>query len=296
MKHHDQRDDAGLEQQKQETPAQRKKKRIFLWAAIVAACVVIVVVCVFLLTQAREERSRLEEANQFASAPTASAAPSPSKTSEPSASQTPEPSDKKDPDYRKEKKENERAIDFAKLQEQNADVIAWIEIPGTQIDYPVVTTTDNEHYLDYDFQGQESAHGAIFLDAACDLKLEDPVSILYGHNMKDGTMFAGLHAFSDPAFLKEHPVIKLYTPQGQLDYKICAVYETSDEHLLYQKNLRNPAVYQEFLDEIAAKQEQDGALIDMGNISVKDSLLTLSTCVRGEDEKRFIVQAVFVKP
>lgn len=277
-------------------PGAPKKKKFFVWLVIAVICITVILACGFQLGQAGRERQRNEQVKELAGEAPSSVRPKPAKTGEPeaSASATSTPS-KKTIYYGKQKKENEREINFTELSEQNPDTVAWLEVPGTNIDYPVVTTTDNDHYLHYDFLGEKSEHGAIYMDVSCDLNFEDPVSIFYGHNMKDGTMFADLHKFSDPEFLKEHSLIKVYTPEGEMDYRIFAVYKNDDGHLLSGRNLRNPTLYQEFLDEIAAKEGPD-AQVDMTGISIRDSLLTLSTCVRGEDENRFVIQAVFIAP
>ena len=103
-------------------------------------------------------------------------------------------------------------VDFNQLQEINPDVIGWIYIEGTEINYPVVQGTDNDYYLTHLVDGTRNSSGSIFMDASASSDLTDQHSIIFGHNMKNGTMFAALMNYKDPAFYEEHPEILFLTP------------------------------------------------------------------------------------
>lgn len=119
----------------------------------------------------------------------------------------------------------ESPIDFAALREMNPDVVAWLTIPGTAIDYPVVQTDDNEMYLKTDFEGNSSSAGAIYLDCDSDSDLQGKHSILYGHHMRNGSMFADIVKFKDEEFFRENREIILYLPEQELHLKtIAALY------------------------------------------------------------------------
>ncbi len=113
---------------------------------------------------------------------------------------------------------------IATLQEINPDVIGWITVEGTPIDYPVVRTDDNKKYLTTNLEGKRDAHGAVFMDSRGSLQKINEQWILYGHNMKDGTMFAPLEAFKDPKYIADHRTITFYTADGRYTFEIDAVY------------------------------------------------------------------------
>lgn len=116
-------------------------------------------------------------------------------------------------------------VDFESLREINPDIVAWLTIPGTYIDYPVVQAKDNETYLTKDFEGKQSKAGAIFLDCDSDSDLRGFHSILYGHHMRDGSMFAQLVNFKDREFFEKNREIILYLPEEELHLRtIAAVY------------------------------------------------------------------------
>jgi len=176
----------------------------------------------------------------------------------------------------------------------NPDYVCWIRIGGTSIDYPVVTTISADHYLETDFFGNRSARGTLFTDIRNDPDWEDPFIVIYGHNMKDGSMFADLRKFRNKDFFSENRRIIIYTPEGQLEYRIIAAYERDNEHIMGTRNFRNPRVMREHLASLL-DIDSAGAIFEIDNVTDTDSLLVLSTCTWSE-EKRFIVQAVFLPP
>ena len=103
-------------------------------------------------------------------------------------------------------------VDFRALKKINPDIVAWIRIPDTSIDYPVVQGNDDSYYLTHTFKKAEHVAGAIFLDSDNSVDFSDDKNIIYGHNMKDGSMFRGLRNFLDDEFLKEHHILYLYLP------------------------------------------------------------------------------------
>ena len=106
-------------------------------------------------------------------------------------------------------------VDFQALRKINLDIIAWIRIPDTKIDYPIVQGKNNAYYLKHMFQKTEHAAGSIFLDKDNSPDFSNRKSILYGHNMKDGSMFQGLHKYENEQYLEIHNKVYLYLPDGQ---------------------------------------------------------------------------------
>jgi len=190
----------------------------------------------------------------------------------------------------------EKIIDFAGLQaEQNKDIYAWITIPGTQIDYPVLQHPEQmDYYLEYNIDGSKGYPGCIYTQLINSKDWTDKNTVLYGHNMKNGSMFANLHNYGDPVFFEEHPYVYLYTEESTYVYQIFAAYEYSNVHLLLGIDIDTPAKYQKYLDSIF---ENDGLgnQFDMDvELTSESRIITLSTCIGGKAEKRWLVQAVLV--
>ena len=117
-------------------------------------------------------------------------------------------------------------IDFEQLQSMNPEIYAWIRIPGSIIDYPIVQSdTDNAYYLTHDVENKDNAAGAIFTEDYNTKTFEDPNTVIYGHGMTNGTMFNGLHQYMDRSYFDENRDIIIYMPDKILHYKIFAAYE-----------------------------------------------------------------------
>ena len=126
-----------------------------------------------------------------------------------------EPKERKEGETPDEDAEGTVTVDFEALKKINPEIIAWIRIPDTKIDYPVVQGRDNEFYLKHTFKKTEHVAGSIFLDKDNSSDFSNRKSILYGHNMKDGSMFQGLHKYENEQYLKTHNKVYLYLPDGQ---------------------------------------------------------------------------------
>lgn len=196
------------------------------------------------------------------------------------------------PAVEEEKEKPDIPIDFASLQEQNSDIYAWITIPGTKIDYPVVQNEDNTFYLRRSIEKKKSTGGTIFSEHENSKDFDDYITVLYGHNMHNGTMFADLHLYEDKKFMEEHDEILIYTPEAILKYKIFAAYRTDNRHILYyyQKGMDKDS-RMAYIKEIIG-QRQMGASIDTeAPVDEESRILTLSTCDRAGKEYRYLVQA-----
>lgn len=200
----------------------------------------------------------------------------------------------------KERPEEEAAeipIDFAALKSTNPDVYAWIRIPGTNIDYPIVQSqTDNEYYLNHTWDGVEAPQGAIFTQTYNQKDFGDYNTVVYGHRMSDAnpTMFHALHSYMDPAFLKEHQEMTVYTEERELTYKVFAAVVYDDRLIPMAYNFGVESQRQEFLDSLYGATDLRNQYADNVEVTAKDKLLTLSTCLEGEDHHRFLVEAVLV--
>lgn len=133
-----------------------------------------------------------------------------------------------------EKPEETVTVDFAALQEINPDVVAWIRIPGV-LEYPVVRGGDNSYYLNHTVQKTYNIAGSIFLDYRNERDFSDSKNIIYGHNMKDGSMFHVLRNYQDIDFFQEHTDMEVYLPDGRsLNYQITACEQVPADSEIYQ--------------------------------------------------------------
>lgn len=190
----------------------------------------------------------------------------------------------------------EKEIDFADLQRNvNPDIYAWIYIPDTQIDYPVLQhPTDNYYYLEYNLDGSKGYPGCIYTEDYNEKDFSDPHTVIYGHNMKNGTMFAGLHKFGDSEYFKEHPYVYIYTEDRLLVYEIFAAHESGNEHILYNNDFSDSYVFTKYLAEIMTGRTMNGNIREDLSVTSDDRIVTLSTCVANRPEKRYLVQGVLL--
>lgn len=184
--------------------------------------------------------------------------------------------------------------DLAALHEQNPDIVGWIKIDDTRVDYPVMWTPDDpEFYLRRNFQKEDSVAGTPFLDAASTM----PGSsnwLIYGHNMKNGTMFHDTLKYEDKAFYDGHKTIHFDTLEGEGLYEIVAVCYTQ----IYEENAQVFKYYQyaSIVDEASFDAYVQGvkalSIYDTGVTPVwGDQLITLSTCEYSVEDGRFIIVA-----
>ena len=133
-----------------------------------------------------------------------------------------------------EKQEETVTVDFASLQAINPDIVAWLRIPGV-LEYPVVRGEDNSYYLNHTVQKTYNIAGSIFLDYRNERDFSDSKNIIYGHNMKDGSMFHVLRNYQDIDFFQEHTNMEVYLPDGRsLNYKITACEQVPADSEIYQ--------------------------------------------------------------
>lgn len=210
-------------------------------------------------------------------------------------------SNKKNKDIMSEIKENvvinnemdsnneEYKIDFAKLKQKNSDAIAWIKVNGTDIDFPVVKGTDNSYYLTHNFDKEKNKAGWIFADYRNKFDGTDKNIIIYGHNMKDGSMFASLKDVIKEEWYnnENNKYIALITENENCKYQVFSVYQIETEEYYLQTNISN---FKEFVEKIKGRSKKDF------NVDIKetDSILTLSTCA-DNTKYRVVLHAVKVK-
>lgn len=178
-------------------------------------------------------------------------------------------------------------LDLSQLREVNADVVCWIEIPGV-LSYPVLQGEDNAYYLSHAWDGEANAAGAVFLDYRASAGLADFHTLLYGHRMRDGSMFGSLKQYNDADFWRQHPSVYLSDEDGIRRYDIFAAYEVGVAEIVYRQDLSSAEDRQELL-----RFGIDNSVIETGIVpTVTDTIITLSTCTGSGRNARWVVQAV----
>ena len=194
---------------------------------------------------------------------------------------------------------NYKIENLKKIQEENSEIIAWINIEGTEINYPILQSDNNEYYLTKNYKKQYDANGSIFLDCRYDLEKPSDNFLIYGHNNNNGLMFDNLLAYEDKNYYENHPTINLTTIEEDAVYKIISVFKSE----VYEKSEDNKFVYYNYID--FENDEQYYSYIENciknslykieDNINYKEKLLTLSTCEYSKKNGRFVVVAIKTK-
>ena len=196
---------------------------------------------------------------------------------------------------KEELKDTERTLKVQRLQEENSDIVRWLEIPNTTINYPVLQGKDNEYYMYHNYKKQKSKNGSIFLTKDYDWSIPSSNLLIYGHNMQNGTMFQELLRYKKEEFYKQHPIIRFTTEKEDAEYEIISVfpsrvYYKSEKNVFryyYFVNAKNEAEYNEFV-----KNAKKASLYDIeATAEYGDQLLTLSTCSYHTEDGRFAVVA-----
>jgi len=178
-------------------------------------------------------------------------------------------------------------MDFSALREVNGDVLGWILIPGTRISYPLVQGTDNQYYLTHTWKKWNSVVGAVFLEYSNSRDLSDFNTIIYGHRMNDGSMFAGLKYYKQKSYYKSHPCVYITDDSGARKYDIFAAYEVSTQGDTYRIGQQGDSTKQAYIDYCLAQSLYDTGVVP----TVNDKIVTLSTCTGNGHATRWVVQA-----
>ncbi len=189
----------------------------------------------------------------------------------------------------------ENPIDFDALHEINPDIYAWIEIEGTQISYPILqSATDDSYYLNTTAEGVSGLPGSIYTESASGQDFEVFNTVIYGHNMNDDSMFGGLNLYRDLDYMIEHETLMIYTEDAILEFQIYAAATFDNTHLLYKYDFDDPEDCQEFLDDTVDAKDLNKAIRDDVEVTIDDTILTMSTCIANQSSNRLLVEAVLV--
>lgn len=187
----------------------------------------------------------------------------------------------------------ERMLKVEKLQEENKDIVGWVEIEDTNINYPVLQGEDNEYYLTHNYKKEKSEKGSIFLDAKYDWSIPSNNLLIYGHNIMNDLMFKDLLKYADEEFYKNHPIIRFTTENEDLEYEIISVFKSR----VFYKSERNVFRYYSFINaETEAeynefvKNAKEASIYDIeATAEYGEGLITLITCSYHTTDGRFVV-------
>lgn len=186
--------------------------------------------------------------------------------------------------------EQEFSVDFQGLKELNPDCIGWIRFENIDISYPIMQGEDNEYYLHHTFEGQEITAASIFMDCSNAPDFSDDNTFIYGHNMKDKTMFGKLNNYSDEDFYKENSYFYIYTPEYTYRYDIfsCYLAAVAEEEDSFYTQFGSKEDFQHFIDNVMERSEYDTGV----TVTSDDHVITLMTCNKAGYDYRFLVHAV----
>lgn len=194
---------------------------------------------------------------------------------------------------RKERESKERMLKVQKLQEQNSDIVGWIEIEETNISYPVLQGDDDVFYLTHNYKMEQTEKGSIFLTADYDWNIAGNNLIIYGHNLVNGQMFKDLLKYSDENFYRKHPVIRFTTHKTDMVFDVMSAFKSR----VYNKDEENVFRYYDFINS-ESKNEYNKFVENAKKYSIYDTgvdakygeqLITLITCSYHSDDGRFVL-------
>lgn len=273
-----------------------KKLKKPTWIAVLIVCVIVLAVGAFLLTRYLTQgdigRGDVSSSELPTSVPRPRSKHAQEQTEEPT-----EPGPVVAYNYTLEELSEDEDVSFDELMEINPDVYAWIYIPNTNVDYPVaqsITDWDDTFYLSHNVYKQYQFSGTIYSEVQNSTSFHDRVTVLYGHNMLNGTMFASLHNFEDEDFFNDNNTIFILTKDKQLTYLVYSAYTYDDRHILNSFYLDDDKVFKEYIDSTIdphaySSNVREGVVPDLDS-----KILTLSTCTNGAANTRFLVQGVLV--
>lgn len=185
-------------------------------------------------------------------------------------------------------------VDLNALSEKNPDFVGVIDIPALEIRYPVVKSHDNEEYLHRTFDGTKNAAGCIFLDKDAPADLSAQNTFVYGHNMKNGSMFGKLKNFRENGTVDRFPYVLLYTPEGTFRYRIFACSEVEASHSIYHgfEDGEGYDAYIRMARNLSAYSMPENDEVDFAK---RPKLLSLSTCTGSSHTMRYVVQCALVE-
>lgn len=176
-------------------------------------------------------------------------------------------------------------VDFEGLRAKSTDYAAWIYSPDTVINYPIVYTDNNFYYLDHIPVEQYNSAGTLFIDCKCAADFSDQNTLIYGHNMNDGSMFASLREYANQEYYDAHPVIYISTPDFNYRLDLIAGFLTEPTSFAYANNFDEPEQFMAYIESI---QSMSTFKSDV-EVTEEDKVVSLSTCTYEINDGRYVV-------
>lgn len=200
------------------------------------------------------------------------------------------------PEEKEEEEEEEKengvpiTVDFEALRKINEDVVGWIYCEGTRINYPVLQGENNEYYLNHNYRMSEDRAGSIFVEMRNTRGFADANTIIHGHHMKNGAMFATLSDWADQAYYEEHPIMWLLTPEQNYQIVLFSGYTTKAVSNTYRIFREDCPEFEEYLQEAVADSDFTADV----EIDSKEKFVVLSTCVYYFEDARYVLHGMLV--
>lgn len=190
-------------------------------------------------------------------------------------------------------------IDFDSLEKKNDEIYAWIKVPGTKVNYPIVQSrTDDTFYLKHSATDKKySSSGAVYTQSVNKRDFTDRVTLIYGHNGYGDTYFTTLHRFEKQDFFEKHTKFVIYTPTEKLTYRIVSAFKYDDRHIMNSFDFHDNNIFKEFIDMIQnpTSANKNVAKVLDKEITINDNIVVLSTCFTGQKSNRYLVCGVLIK-
>lgn len=205
-----------------------------------------------------------------------------------------------DPDVTEKPEESEgpapyvSPVDFAALQAENEDIYAWLCIPGTEVNYPLLQSENgSEYYLNHNSKKERDRRGALFTQSEYNNKeFTDPVTIIYGHDKSTDGPFGTLQTiYSEEGGIEDYRDIYIYLPDEEQHYAAFAAVPFPNYHILYYYDFSDAEMYQEFLDKIYSTRAIGANVDEEFQATPEDQVVILSTCLYGNSKRRYLVLA-----
>lgn len=180
--------------------------------------------------------------------------------------------------------------DWDSLLKQYPDIVGWIYLPDTVLNYPVAQYDDNSYYLNRQLNGSYNSSGTLFVEVLNQKDFSDPNTIIYGHHMNDGSMFTKLIDYSYQSFYDEHPVMYLNTPKYNYRIEVFAGYVTKADSDTYRISFVDDDDFNKWVAEVKAQSKFECDV----EVNPGDKIVTMSTCTYEYDDARFVLQGKLV--
>lgn len=225
-----------------------------------------------------------EALQQLVAAPAQSSSSAAESTAEPPTPESEEPTEQ----AAEETAAPQSSVDFSVLEAVSGNVVGWIRIDDSRIDYPIAQGEDNAYYLDHLLDGSWNGSGTIFLDYRCPADFSGVHSIIYGHHMQSGSMFAGLVSYKQQTYFDAHPSAFLGTPLGDYSVEFFSGYPVDTESAAWELALDDPETYEKWVEEAVSRSVFSSSVRPQPG----ERILTLATCSYEFEDARFVLHGV----